>query len=124
MPSANYNGYKTIFQARTGVWILYSKPNFVGSSRTIYPCSGRVRVPFTVRSIKPALVRNSITANTIVFTLISCINCPSGKRHKAVPRRILCQCNGFQQMDETGLSNPANTSTECDVLLSQPNDLV
>ena len=57
LPSANYNPYKTAFEVKAGVWVLYSEPAFTGCSITIDPSDGRIKIPFTVKSIKPNSVR-------------------------------------------------------------------
>lgn len=57
MPSVNYDTYKTIFEAMAGEWILYSEPAFTGRTKYINPCYGKLRIPFTVKSVKPNSVR-------------------------------------------------------------------
>ena len=58
--SANYDVYKTIFEAKAGEWMLFSEPAFTGDSVTINPCYGKIRIPFTVKSIKPVSVRTNV----------------------------------------------------------------
>ena len=65
--SANYNPYRTTFEAKGGEWILFSEPAFKGCSVAINPSHGRIRVRFTVKSIKPNSVRTLIQKEFILF---------------------------------------------------------
>jgi len=52
----DYSEGEARFEAKAGEWILYSEPGFKGRSVNINPCHGKMRIPFAVKSTRPAKV--------------------------------------------------------------------